>query len=81
MSIPTLNYTNVRSLATYDLFQDGKQDFLINYYEAKKNKPNTYFIASILNKYPTDAFSLKLLCINGYPSDSKATTSLFGVTY
>ena len=81
MSITTYNYSNVRSIATYDFFQHGKQDFLINYYEVKKNKPNTFFLASILNNHPIDAFSLKLLCLNGKPSDSKATTNMFGVTY
>lgn len=28
-----------------------------------------------------DAFSLKLLCLNGYPTETKASTNMFGVTY
>lgn len=81
LRITTFNLTNIRSFASYDFFQDGKQDFMINYYEIKKNKPKTYFVAGIFNNNPLDAFSLKLLTINGYPSESKATTSMFGVTY
>jgi integrin alpha FG-GAP repeat containing protein 1 len=81
VALSTINITNVRAMATYDFYQDGKQDFFINYYEVKKNKPTTYFIASILNNYPIDAFSLKLLCLNGVQSSTKATTNMFGVTY
>ena len=73
--------SNVRSIATYDFFQDGKQDFIINYFEVKKTKQKVHYIASILNNNPVDAFSLKLLCLNGVPSETKATTNTFGVTY
>jgi hypothetical protein len=41
---------------------------MINYFEIKKNKQKVHYIASILNNNPMDAFSLKLLCLNGYPT-------------